>query len=78
MLLAGRKDRILITQVYKRKEEIEIINRERLRRIRLERNLTQAELAPRVGIGVAYYSEIETGRKKSTIETLVAIAKTLD
>lgn len=50
----------------------------RLRALRKWRGLSQTELAERSGIGQSYFSEIESGRKAGSDETLKAIAKVLD
>lgn len=44
---------------------------------REERKLTQQELAERAGISKPYLSQIETGKRQGTIETMAAIAKAL-
>ncbi len=44
---------------------------------RENRGLTQQELAKRVGISKPYLSQIETGKRQGTIETLSAIARAL-
>jgi len=45
---------------------------------REHRGLTQQELATRAGISKPYLSQIETGKRQGTIETLSAIARSLD
>jgi len=45
---------------------------------REHRNLTQQELAERAGISKPYLSQIETGKRQGTFETLSAIASSLD
>jgi len=45
---------------------------------REHRRLTQQELATRVGISKPYLSQIETGKRQGTVETLSAIARALD
>jgi len=45
---------------------------------REHRGLTQQELATRVGISKPYLSQIETGKRQGTVETLSAIARSLD
>jgi DNA-binding XRE family transcriptional regulator len=45
---------------------------------RLQRNLTQQILAGRAGISKSYLSQIETGKRQGTVETLRAIAAALD
>jgi transcriptional regulator with XRE-family HTH domain len=48
---------------------------QRLRTLRAQHKLTQAELGTRVDISQKYISELECGRKSPSWETLVAIAK---
>ena len=45
---------------------------------RAHRNLTQQELATRAGISKPYLSQIETGKRQGTVETLSALARSLD
>lgn len=45
---------------------------------REHRVLTQQELANRAGISKPYLSQIETGKRQGTVETLSAIARSLD
>ena len=40
--------------------------------------LTQQELADRAGISKPYLSQIETGKRQGTVETLSALARSLD
>lgn len=42
------------------------------------RGLTQQELADRAGISKPYLSQIETGKRQGTVETLSALARSLD
>lgn len=44
---------------------------------REERGLTQQELAEQAGISKPYLSQIETGKRQGTLETMAAIAKAL-
>lgn len=44
---------------------------------RVHRGLTQQELAKQVGISKPYLSQIETGKRQGTVETLSAIARSL-
>jgi transcriptional regulator with XRE-family HTH domain len=48
-----------------------------IRRLRLERHLSQEEVAHRVGIVTSYYGEIERGRRNPTIRVLGKIADVL-
>lgn len=45
---------------------------------REHRGLTQQELATKSGISKPYLSQIETGKRQGTVETLSAIARSLD
>lgn len=51
---------------------------DRLRSLRQERGWTQADLAQRVGIGQQVLSGYETGRRTPSLETTLALARTLD
>ena len=48
---------------------------ERLKELRKQANLTQVELAKRLGIGQSSYADWERGRKKPTQEHLVKISQ---
>jgi DNA-binding XRE family transcriptional regulator len=45
---------------------------------REHRSLTQQELAKRVGISKPYLSQLETGKRQGTVETISAVARELD
>ncbi|HTY21260.1 MAG TPA: helix-turn-helix transcriptional regulator [Geobacteraceae bacterium] len=45
---------------------------------RERRGLTQQELAEKAGISKPYLSQIETGKRQGTVETLSALARSLD
>jgi DNA-binding XRE family transcriptional regulator len=47
---------------------------ERIRRLRVERELTQAEAAEAIGIHPVHVARIESGSANITIATLVAVA----
>ena len=49
-----------------------------IKRIRLSKKLTQAFIAEKIGITDKYVSDIETGRNHCSLDTLVAIANTLE
>ena len=49
-----------------------------LRALRKWRGMTQLELSCRVGLGQGYLSDIETGRRSGTRETLASIASVLE
>lgn len=42
------------------------------------RGLTQQELADKAGISKPYLSQIESGKRQGTVETLAAVARALD
>jgi len=50
----------------------------RIRTLRVERGLTQDELADRVRISRVYTSVIELGARVASLEVLIGIAKALD
>ncbi|VIO65896.1 hypothetical protein CI1B_10040 [Bradyrhizobium ivorense] len=50
----------------------------RLKAIRKWRNVSQVTLSETAGIGQGYLSEIETGQKPGTPETIEALARALD
>jgi DNA-binding XRE family transcriptional regulator len=45
---------------------------------REHRGMTQQELAARAGISKPYLSQLETGKRQGTVETLSSIARALD
>jgi DNA-binding XRE family transcriptional regulator len=45
---------------------------------RVYRGLTQQELAVQAGISKPYLSQIESGKRQGTVETLTAIARAID
>ena len=45
---------------------------------REHRGLTQQDVAIRAGISKPYLSQIETGKRQGTVETLLAVARALD
>lgn len=49
----------------------------RIRELRTRHGLTQQQLAERVGFGASYFSQIESGAKGATLDTLAAVAATL-
>ncbi len=49
-----------------------------VKRIRTKRNITQALIAEKIGITEKYVSDIETGRKPCSLDTLVALANALE
>ena len=55
----------------------ELISR-RIRELRIEHGMSQAQLADRVGTTMPYINHIEKGRKKPSLEMLISIAVALD
>ena len=51
---------------------------QRIRRERLERNMTQRELADLVGVGVPHISKVEAGRENPSDELLGRVAKVFE
>jgi len=49
-----------------------------VRKLRLERNLSQEKLSELSGLDRSYVSEIERGEKTASIRTVVKLAKGLD
>ena len=49
-----------------------------IKRIRLQKHVTQAFIAEKIGITDKYWSDIETGRKPCSLDTLVSIANALE
>ncbi len=49
----------------------------RIRQVRRSRGLTQAQLAGRIGKSSTYVTQIERGKRKASVDTLVAICRTL-
>ena len=49
-----------------------------IRRVRQNKKVTQAVMADKIGISEKYWSDIETGRKPCSLDTLVSIANALD
>lgn len=59
-------------------DEIIKIYAANIRRARATKKVTQALMAEKIGITEKYWSDIETGRKPCSLDTLVAIANALD
>jgi len=55
----------------------ELIGR-RIKEVRILKRMTQAELAERACMSVAYISHIETARKRASLTALISIANVLD
>ena len=54
-----------------------IVNTKLMRELRKEKELTQGELANKVGIGQSFISKIEKGHLEPSLQTLGRIAKVL-
>ena len=50
---------------------------QRLKESRIQRRISQAELAERIDMSVSYISHIETAKKQASLEALVRIANVL-
>lgn len=48
-----------------------------VRRVRIEKGLTQEELAERAGTSQFYISSLESGRRNPTVVTVASLAKAL-
>jgi transcriptional regulator with XRE-family HTH domain len=61
-------------------DELEILTHfgERLRQLRLAKNLTQEELASLAGFSRSYYNEIETGKRNIALLNLNRLAQCLN
>jgi transcriptional regulator with XRE-family HTH domain len=49
-----------------------------MKRIRLEKGMTQGDICRKLGLDRAYISNLENGKKNPTLETIEKIAKALD
>lgn len=49
--------------------------RTNIRKLRLENNLTQKQLADKIGMGQSIVTHYETGRRMPTVSTLVKLSK---
>jgi transcriptional regulator with XRE-family HTH domain len=59
-------------------EELGKLYAENIKRIRLEKNLSQEELAEKADISSAYVSEIENQKKIGKFETIASLADALE
>ena len=55
-----------------------IIVGKRIRQLRLQKKITQEELAFRIGTSAAYISNIECGKKKPSLQKLAQISEVLE
>lgn len=51
---------------------------ERVRHLRLERNLSQEELSLKAGLDRTYVSALERGRRNPTLSTIATVLSALD
>lgn len=59
------------------RQVMSVLDTDKLKIYRLKRRMNQRSLAEAVGIAANYYSEIETGKKTPSLETLVDIVRAL-
>lgn len=59
-------------------DEIIKIYASNIKRIRRQKQITQAAIAEQIGITDKYWSDIETGRKSCSLDTLISIANALE
>ena len=59
-------------------EEVQLIYAENIRRRRIEKGLTQEQLAEKIGMSPKYISDIETARKPGSLDTIIQIGNVLD
>ncbi len=50
----------------------------KLRKLRIEKNITKREMAKRMGISESYYSKVEAGQKRLFYDMAVKIALILE
>lgn len=60
------------------KDELQMIIGQNLRRIRTEHKLTIEQVSERVGISTTFYSNLESGNKMMSVETLRKITDALN
>ncbi|MEO8331589.1 MAG: helix-turn-helix transcriptional regulator [Gallionella sp.] len=63
--------------IFNTPDELQVLLGERVRRLRLSRNLSQQETAEKAGISEKALRNMESGRG-STVETLLRVLKALD
>ncbi len=72
------------SEVWERRPLVAAIDREkrklgeRLRALRVERGLTQADAAERAGLHAVHIARVESGTANATIATIVAMARAYD
>ncbi len=50
----------------------------RVREVRKQRNISQALLGEKAGLSPQYVSQVETGRKKASLQALIHLARALE
>lgn len=60
------------------KEELALLIGNNIRKYRLKQNLTQEQLAERVGISTSFYANLERGKKSMSIKTLRDLSDALE
>ena len=58
-------------------EELQTLFGHNIRRLRLERKLTQEELAQKAGINRSYLGSVERGGRRVSMENIARLAKAL-
>jgi transcriptional regulator with XRE-family HTH domain len=51
---------------------------ENLKRVRIKKDITQIEIARRLGVDRSFVSNIENGKNNPTLSTITSLAKVLD
>lgn len=59
-------------------DEERILLGKRVKYLRKQKNITQAQFAEKIGLSINYISQIETGIASPTFKTLSMLAKTLE
>ena len=60
------------------KDELMLLIGNNLRRYRLKQNITQEQLAEKVGISTSFYANLERGKKSMSIKTLRDLSDALE
>ena len=59
-------------------KELKVVYTANLKRLRIEKKLNQAEISEKVHISEKFYSDLETGRKWGSFETIVDLANAFE
>ena len=65
-------------RIVKEADELYILVGKRVRQLRLQRKLTQEQLAERAGISTSFLGHIERGSRKLSLDSFCRIARALD